>query len=93
MMMVDVGEFIGKLRDRFAVKQDAHNLAVMSAFDRACVEVLVAEHREQKTELTSGQKAARTRKANREKRQALGAHPLAGMQHTNSVEQDEVESV
>lgn len=69
--MVDVGEFINKLRDRLAVKlDDDKSVDIMAAFDRACVQVLVEEHREQK-ELTSGQKAAQTRARNRQAREAV----------------------
>lgn len=69
-MQVDAGEFINKLRDRLAVKLDTHDYTdqIMGAFDRACVQVLVDEHESHKQELTSGQKAARTRKANRDAR-------------------------
>lgn len=69
-MQVDAGDFINKLRERLALKLDEgmHGGDILGAFDRSCVQVLVEEHKEQKTELTSGQKAARTRKANRDAR-------------------------
>lgn len=88
-MQVDAGEFINKLRERLALKLDEgmHAGDILGAFDRSCVQVLVEEHREQK-ELTSGQKAAKTRKANREAREKAG--PLTGGQVTNSVDKHEV---
>ncbi len=75
-MQVDAGEFIGKLRDRLALRIDVglHAGDIMAAFDRSCVEVLVDEHQEKP--LTSGQKAARTRARNRATREALGSKPL-----------------
>lgn len=88
-MQVEVGDFINKLRERLALKLDEgmHGGDILGAFDRSCVQVLVEEHRGQKTELTSGQKAARTRKANREAREKAG--PLTGGQATNSVDKHE----
>jgi hypothetical protein len=46
----------------------------VAVFDRACVKILVAVHNGQgKKELTSGQKAAATRKANKEAKAAEAA--------------------
>lgn len=90
-MQVNAGEFIGKLRDRLAVKLAIDDEptsiigGVMMAFDRACVQVLVEELQEKKPELTSGQKAARTRARNRQAREAVSGNP-AVVQPTNSVE-------
>jgi hypothetical protein len=86
-MQVEIGEFINKLRDRLALKlDDDKSIDIMAAFDRSCVQVLVEEHQGQK-ELTSGQKAARTRARNRQTRQAMtgssAVHPL-----TNSVDRE-----
>lgn len=85
-MQVDAGEFIGKLRDRLAVKLDNHdyNEQIMGAFDRSCVEALVEEHKEQ---LTPQQRGARTRKANREK-QAKQPLPAVEGQKANSEAHD-----
>jgi len=68
-MQVDAGEFIGKLRDRLALKLE-DGVDVMAAFDRACVEALTEEHQERKAVngLTPGQKAAKTRARNRKLR-------------------------
>lgn len=83
-MQVDAGDFINKLRERLALKLDegVHGGDILGAFDRSCVQVLVEEHKEQ---LTPQQRGARTRKANREKREK---QPLTGGQATNSVDQE-----
>lgn len=76
-MQVDAGEFIGKLRDRLALALSsdpapahADNYKIMAAFDRACVAALVEEHEDSK-ELTPQQRGARTRAANRQKKQRM----------------------
>lgn len=92
-MMVDAGKFINKLRDRLAIKLDEgmHGGDIMGAFDRSCVQVLVEEHREQKPELTSGQKAAQTRARNRQAREAVtGSSAITrNVTTTNSVDKHE----
>jgi len=71
-MQVDVGEFIDRLRGTMEELTEiglAYNYDEMFwIFDRACVKVLVAGHRETKPQLTSGQKAAATRARNRAER-------------------------
>jgi len=62
---------------------------VLAAFDRACVQVLVEEHQEKKPELTSGQKAARTRARNRQARQAVTG---SSVQKVNSLDKSEAVS-
>lgn len=76
-MQVRAGEFIGKLRDRLALALSsdpapahADNYKIMAAFDRACVAALVEEHEDSK-ELTPQQRGARTRAANRQKKQRM----------------------
>lgn len=90
-MMVEIGDFINKLRERLALKLDEgmHGGDILGAFDRACVQVLVDEHNEKK-ELTSGQKAAQTRARNRQAREAVTGSPT---QKVNSVEKPEEEHV
>jgi hypothetical protein len=86
-MTVDAGEFINKLRERLALKLDEgmHGGDILGAFDRSCVQVLVEEHQGQK-ELTSGQKAARTRAKNRQTRQAVTGNSA---QQSNSLDKNE----
>lgn len=80
-MQVDAGELIEMLRERMALKvDDKEEFDVMAAFDRSCVQTLVAIHNGQNkaVELTSGQKAAITRKANRLARQQEETEQDAG---------------
>lgn len=84
VMMVDAGEFISHLRNMLALRLEVGDEGVLAAFDRACVQVLVDEHNEKK-ELTSGQKAARTRARNRQARAAVSGNSA---QHANSVDRE-----
>lgn len=80
-MQVDAGELIEQLREKFVVDIDGMETEAeaVAVFDRACVKILVAVHNGQgKKELTSGQKAAITRKANRLARQQEETEQDAG---------------
>lgn len=78
-MQVDAGEFIDKLRERFALKIEGDDHGILAAFDRSCVEVLVDGHEKAKNGLTPGQKAAATRAKNKAERlrEAEAAAPVA----------------
>ena len=68
-MQVDAGELLGKLRDRLALAW-GEDEQVMASFDRAALSAILEEHQEVKE--TPQQRGARTRAANRQKRQQLG---------------------
>lgn len=67
-MQVDAGELIGKLRDRLALAW-GEDEQVMASFDRAALSAILEEHQEVKE--TPQQRGARTRAANRQKKQRM----------------------